>query len=150
MGRYNLTYVDHDLEASTIGVHTPNMTAGTFDAIAGALDDLAAAIADVTLGTLRKDSRVAVEVKNDAAAPANPFAQRETKWLVRMQEDGTGNPVSFEIPCADLALLAGGTGLMDTASAEYTALVSAIEAIVRSNDGNNVTVIEIVHVGRNN
>jgi hypothetical protein len=53
--------------------------------------------------------------------------------------------VTFHIPGAALALAGILTGEnMDLASTEGAALVTAIEAFVLSNDGEAVTVVEIV------
>jgi len=144
--KLNLTYLDRDNEASTISVHGTALTAGNFATQSGLIDALILAIADVTSMVLSKDSRIAVENKFTPVLPTDAFAQRGIKWLVRAG-DTNGNPVTFHIPGAALGL----TGLlvgekMDLTSTEGAALVNAIEAYVKSNDGEAITVTEIVYI----
>lgn len=146
-GKLNLTYVDYSGEASTVGVHFPTLTAGNFAAQAGLMDDLVAAVSGVSIANLQKDARFAAETKFAVGDATNPFAQRELKWLVRCR-DTNGNPVSFEIPAADLSLLATNTDKLDITTTEGAALVAAVEAGARSNDGEALTFVEAVVVGR--
>lgn len=149
-GRTTFTFKDFDSEQSSVAVWATTLTAGNLTAQMGLADDLRDAIDGVSIGSLTKDSRIASETKFAVAPPAVVWAQRETKWHVAMVETGTGNAVSFEIPCADLTLLQTGTNKMLITSGAGLALVTAIEAYVLSNDGVAVTVTEIVHVGRSN
>jgi hypothetical protein len=144
--KLNLTYLDKDNEASTISVHGVALTAGNFTAQDALADALVAAIADVTQMVLSKDSRIASEAKFTPSLPTDPYAQRGIKWLVRAG-DINGNPVTFHIPGAYLGLagLLNGEN-MDLTSAEGAALKDAIEDYVTSNDGEAVTVVEIVYI----
>jgi len=144
--KLNLTLVDRDNEASTVSVHATALTAGNFAAEDVKADALIAAIEDVTLMVVTKDSRIAVETKFTPTLPTDPYAQRGIKWLVRCG-DTSGNPVVFHIPGANLGLAGILSGEnMDLASAQGAALVTAIEAYVKSNDGEAVTVTEIVYI----
>lgn len=149
MGRTNLTFVDHDGEASTVGVHVPDLTAGNFAAQEGLRNAFVAAVEGVSIASRQKTQAIAVETKVAVSFATNPFAQREMKWLVRATETTSGNAVTFEIPGADLSLLESNGPRLDPGSAEYAALVSAVEDYVRSNDGDTVTVNEVIFVGRN-
>jgi len=144
MGRLNLNFVDRDNEKASMSLHITDMTAGTFTAQNADLDDLITAIAGVTLLPLTKDSRIAVEVGFAPALPTAPYAQRGIKWLVRAVDPG-GNAVTFHIPGADLSLLASGESL-DLAAGEGLALKGAVEAVVRSNDGEAIVVQEVVYI----
>jgi len=146
-GKLNLTFVDYSSETSTVGIHIPTLTAGNFAAEAALMDALVAAISDVSIGNLQKDSRHAAETKFAVGNAVNPFAQRELKWLVRCV-DTNGNAATFEIPCADLALLSPNTDTLDVTSPEGAALVAAVNAGARSNDGEVLTFVEAVVVGR--
>lgn len=145
--KVNLTYLDRDNEASTVGVHGVALSAANFAAQMALIDSLVTAIGDVTLSSLQKDSRVAVETKFAPSVDTDPYNQRGIKWLVRAA-DVNGNPVSFHIPGANisttLGILIGEK--MDLTSTEGAALVVAIEAYVRSNDGEAVVVSEIVYI----
>lgn len=145
--KFNMTLLDRDNEAATISVHATALTAGNFTAQMALADALASAIEDVTLMVKSKDSRIAVETKFTPTLPTDPYAQRGIKWLVRCG-DTNGNPVVFHIPGANistaLGILVGEK--MDLTSTEGAALVDAIEAYVKSNDGEAVTVTEIVYL----
>jgi len=147
MGKLNLTFVDYSSETSSVGIHFPDLTAGNYAAQIVLMDDLRDAINGVSLGNLQKDSRLAVEQRFAVGNAVNPFAQRELKWLVRCV-DTNGNAVTFEIPCADLALLSPNTDTLDVTTPEGAAMVAAINAGARSNDGETVTFVEAVVVGR--
>ena len=144
-GKYNKTYWEFGTaaKASQVSVHIVTLTAGNLAAQEGLRADLEAAMDAISLGNNGSEEFVA-EVTPVVKNPStNPLAQRENKWLVTMSETGTGNPVSFTIPCADLSLLAADGESMDTSLTEYTDLVSAVEAFVRSNDGSAVTVTSV-------
>lgn len=149
MGKHNLTFIDHDSESSSCGINMVNLTAGNIAAQLALLATLRAAIEGVSLGTLRSEQVIAVTDDIPGVAPANAFAQRETKWLVR-GVDGAGFVSTIEIPCADLALLSGGTGQMDIAAGAGLALVNALNAVWMSpRSGTAVDVEAVYHVGRN-
>jgi len=130
-------------KSSSVKVYSPALSAATFDAQEALRAAFESAIDAVTLGTAGSEKFLATETTVAKTPSANPLAQRENKWLVSMVEDTTGNPVTFTIPCADLSLLATDGENMDSTQAEYTALVAAVEAFVRSNDGNGVTVTSV-------
>jgi len=146
VSRLNLTFLDKEGEASTVGVFGTALTAGNFATQMGLADSLVAAIEDVTKMVLSKDSRIAIETGFNPVLPTDSYAQRGIKFLVRAR-DTNGNAVTFHIPGAklDLAGLMVGEN-MDLTSVEGAALVNAIEAYVKSNDGEAVTVTEIVYI----
>lgn len=146
-GKLNLTFVDYSGESSTVGIHFPTLNAGNFAAQETLMDDLQDAIEGVSIGNLQKDSRHAAETKFAVSNATNPFAQRELKWLVRCV-DTNGNATTFEIPCADLSLLSPNTDKLDITTTEGAALVAAINAGAKSNDGETLTFVEAVVVGR--
>ena len=149
MGKINWTYVDHDSESSGVGIHTINLTAGNFAATTALFTTLRTALEAIVLGTLRKEAIVAVTDEIAGVAPANPFAQRETKWLVS-GVDGSGFVSTIELPAADLALLVGNTGSMDISAGAGLAFADALNAVWMSpRSGSAVTVQSVVHVGRN-
>lgn len=148
MGKLTVTYLDASNEFSNFGVNTPDLNAGNFNAVSAKMDALVTAVDGVTLGTKTRDARLAVTANFPAVLPNDQNAQRETKWLVRATDNVNGRAVTFEIPCADLSLLTPGTGNMNLASPAGAALVTAVEDLVLSIDGNPITVIAIKHVGR--
>jgi hypothetical protein len=146
-GRYSLSFVDYEGSVGTTSVWSPLLNAGNIAAQTAAAQALRDAIAPLTRLNLQKESLLALETKYAVANPTDENAQRGIKWLVRMVEATTGNSVTFNIPGAFLTgFLAAGSRNMDLTLAEPIALVNAIEAFVRSNDGNSVTVSEIVYL----
>lgn len=144
--KLNLTLQDRDDEASTVSVHATELTAGNFATQMGLADSFVAAVLAVTLMVESKDSRIASENLFPYVLPTNPYAQRGIKWLVRCR-DTNGNSVTFHIPGANLGLAGILVGEnMDLTSTEGAALVNAIEAYVKSNDGEAITVSEIVYI----
>lgn len=148
--KLNLSFVDFDDEVSSASIRGNDITVGNFTAQDALLDAIAAAVDGVTVGTMFKDQRILSEVLTPRTLPALAWAQRETKWLVRYTDDvdpiGDG---SFEIPTADLTLLLTGTKNMNVAAGAGLALVTALEAGMPSRLGNSITVVNVVHVGRN-
>lgn len=149
MGKFSVTYNDYSNETSTMGVHTIDLTAGNFTAQTGLATALADAVAAVTKGQEVKRVYAAFENKTPVVPATDKDIQIERKWLVSAVDAVNGQPVSFTIPTADSTFVTNNTDKMDLAGTEGAALVSAIEAFVRSVAGNAVTVTEIRLVGRN-
>ncbi len=131
-------------KSSSVRVYSEPLTAGNFaaqDALRAAFES---AVDAVTIGNPGSERFIAVETVVGKTPSTDPAAQRENKWLVTCAEVGGGGTVQFTIPCPDLTnLLAADGENMDSTAPEYTALVSAIEDFVQSNDGNAVTVTSI-------
>lgn len=143
------TYKDFNDESSTVGFTHGDMTAASFDADHTLISNLSAALGALTLCTQSKKTIVSDELLTGIAQPVDPYAQRESKWLVRYKDTSTQKTYSLEIPGADLTLLVAGDDRMDPANAAYIAFETAFEAYHRSPAGNPVSLLEIVHVGRN-
>ena len=130
-------------KVTSVSTFCADLSAANFNTQIAAADALTAAITAVELGTTRGQFISHVIDPGDATLPADEQAQRENKWLVSCRETTGGlNAVTFTIPCADLEFLGVDGENMET-GAERTALVTAIEAFVLSNDGNAVTVESI-------
>jgi hypothetical protein len=148
MGKWNYGIVDHDGETSTVGVNTVDLNAGNIAANLALLATLRDAVDAVIIGTPRSEQIIADTEDIPGVLPADGFAQRETKWLVT-GVDTAGLTCTLEIPCANLDLLAGGTGTLDISAGPGQDLADALNAVWVSRAGNAVTVSKIVHVGRN-
>lgn len=144
--RYTLSLKDFESSIGTVSVWSTLLTAGNFAAQLAAAQAFRDAIAPMSLLPLTKEAFLALETKYTVAAPLDVNAQRGRRWLVRMLEDTTGNSVTFNVPGADLQYLSPGSKNADLTDATVAAFVAATEAYVRSNDGNSVTVTEIVHL----
>jgi len=145
--KLSLTFVDYAGKTSDCGIHFPDLNAGNITAQMGLMDGLRDAIEGVSIGNLQTDSRLASETKFAVSNPSDPYANRQIKYMVRCVE-ANGNPAGFEIPCADLQFLSPNSDNLDTTTPEGTALVSAINAGALSNDGEAMTFVDAVVVGR--
>lgn len=150
-GKYIITYKDFGTpgELSTVTFNTPDANAGNIAALITDGDVLRVAMQKIMIGGVQKRQLVAF-VNETKVEPTNPFAQRETKWLVRYRDASSKNAYSLEIPCADLGKLDpdnSGKALMT--DADVIEFKDAFEAYHRSPEGNAAELIEIVHVGRN-
>lgn len=149
-GKYKKTYWEFGTQAksSEVSVYIPSLTAANFDAQEALRAAFEAAIDAITLGNNGSEDFIAVVTPVVRNPSLNPLAHRENKWLITASESGTGNPVTFTVPCADLSLLGADGENMDATAPEYAALVSAVEDFVRSNDGNTITVTSVKFRGR--
>lgn len=148
MGKLNYTIVDHDGESSTVGMNSVDLTAGNFAAEVAELDAVTDAIDAVILGTPRNKVIQAITEEIAGVLPANPFAQREIKWLVS-GNDANGQPHTMEIPTADLQHLSANTGTMDLTAGVGLALKTALDTAWKTRTGVAITVNSVTHVGRN-
>jgi len=151
VGKFRQTFWEFgsNAKASATTVHTADLNAGNIAAqltLAQAFED---ALAGVSLGNLgtQEISAVVDEVAKNPSG--NSAAQRENKWLVSFVDDVTGLGGSFTIPCYNSALLGGDGETMDTGSSQYTNLVAATEAYVRSLAGNAISVTSVRFTARN-
>lgn len=148
--RYTLSVADYDNEIGTFSVRGTELTAANFDTQTGywtSLKNAALAIMNATEVGLKEGN---IDVTG-AGPDSDASSQRELKWLVQYVDDVNYKKGTVELPCADTAHLdpndrahahIGDTGDVD-------AFITAFEAVVRSRDGNAVTVKEITLVGRN-
>lgn len=150
MPKATLSAIDHDNEGTSTSVGLVALTGANFVAQGVVLEAVRAAVAGVSTLAYEGTMYPAYVSPREEVAPAFEYAQRETKWLVRYQDNVNGRVESFEIGGADLTLLSPNTKTLDTTTPEGTALVDAVNTHVRSIAGNAVTFISAVHVGRNN
>lgn len=143
------TLKDYQGKTGQISVHSTLLTAGNIAAQAGLRTALLVAIQAITGGELVSENVVASLTKFNNANPTDPEVWKSKKWLVSAR-DTNGNAVSFHLVTAmpDIAYLSAGTNLLDLTSTEGAALVTAIENFAKSNDGEAITVEEIVFVDK--
>jgi len=136
-------------EVKSIRFYTGEITAVSLPGLLTGLGTLASALDGVTLGVRASQSwGEQTIVSNDL--PATKDAQIESEMLVRVQGATSEAPWSFRIPTVDStafnyadppagdAVIISGAG----ASAATTALVSAIEALVKMpNDESEAVVV---------
>lgn len=143
------TFIDYGGKTGSSGVHATTLSAANFATQATLRAALLAAIQAVTGGVLRSENVVASLTKFDDPKPTDPEVWKSKRWLVSAR-DTNGNSVSFHLVTAipDAAYLSAGTNNMDLTSTEGAALVSAIEAYAKSNDGEAILVESITFVDK--
>lgn len=167
MGYYSITIRDRSGELSNVGFKLGPVTAVTLPGHLTATGTLRDAIDDITLGVIAKDEMKVYSNQLDASTPASPWANRETKFLVRYKDvtaffdpgtnsipnEGFGRTHNVEIPCPDLALtnlLLPNSDFVNLAQTEIAAFITAFEAEVLSPSNGAVEVQSIELVGRRN
>lgn len=141
--------LDFTREVTNVEFYMVDLSAANFDARITALNTVQAAVQGVSLIAFDGEFMYAIDTARESATPADPNAQRESKWIVSYHDDVNGFPGSFTIGGADLTLLDGNTQLMDVAAGAGLTLLNALEANLISRYGNAIVVDEIRHVGRN-
>ena len=151
----SFAYRDKGSEVGTMQLFFANLVAGgtNFDAVIAAITGLEADILAITLCTSAGYGLSDGIGADSDAVPASNFAQREVGLRVFLVDDVNGRKSHFTIPGPDLAALTilAGTDLVDLADAGImAALVASVEADCVSVDGNAVSVLRAVIVGRRN
>lgn len=150
MSSVSISGLDYSLEGTRLTVRITDLTAANFDAQITAAQAVQTAIQNVSLIDFDGIDVKALETPRETARPASEYAQRESKWLVSMTDDVNARLNTFEIGGADLSNLASDGKTMDVSAGAGAALVTALEANLISRDGNAMTFVSAVHVGRNN
>lgn len=142
---------DYSNEKSSLGLTSVTANAGNLAAQQTAAAALVAAIDDLTIGEVTKQS-MSLVILDAPAIPSSPYAQRELKWLVQYVGDVSGKIFTSEIAAPDITdNVAPNTDIADLSSADWVAFVTAFESYVRSPDNGTetVTVLGAKVVGRN-
>jgi hypothetical protein len=110
----------------------------------------------LTIAPVSKASQTDI-IFDTETVPTDPFAQREIKWVVIVQ-DASGNKFKAnEIPTANLDLLESGSKYLvksgvvtvTAAAAAVNAFITAYEALALSQSGEALTIVDVYQVGRN-
>lgn len=151
MAKAVFTMMDHEGEKTPATVYVGDITAVSLPAFLTEFGALRTAIEGITIGVVHKETWVGDDTVLSNTNPANGFAQRETKWLVRYRDDVTEEVYRSEIGTADLSLLPVGEEFLDLTAGAGLAFKTAFEQIARSPESNvnTVTVVSVQHVGRN-
>lgn len=150
-GRYRHSLGDFDKQRRQFSFDAAVITAANHDANKSDHDDLVAAIADVTLGTLDFEEFVADrEEIRPMVWPAAAAAQVNIEWVFTYVDDTTGSVYNVRVPTADITdttLFAAGSHLWDPTDAKWVTLVAAFETyIVAPTTGNSVTISQIAYL----
>jgi len=150
-----VSYMDAGREIGTARFYGLTLTAANYDAQIALWATLLTKMDAITLGARTKD-HYNDETTYSVAKPTNGAA-RETKLLVQMVNDVTGQRFTFTIPTLDPTKVtyidneSAKDAIILTAPVEVTDLITAIEAFVVDPRGeaNAVSVIGLKAVGRN-
>lgn len=161
--------MDYDKEIATFGFNTGAITAVSLPGTLTQFGALRTALQPMIEGVIAGEGLYVNRSKLSNVRPTNPSAQRERKWMV-MFEDTTEffDPPTNAIPNAgfrkvfsseigtakvtnsdDSDRLIDGTDRLDLTQTDAAALVTALEALVKSPYGGAINVIDIFLVGRN-
>lgn len=149
----SFTFLDFSEESSSMRFHFGAITAGTIAAFLTQFGALRTATEAIVIGELAGDKWVGDDTNYAAVAPTDPNAQRERKWLVQYEGVTTHSIYTVSIPTANIAgtnFLVPGTDEANLSTTEIAAWITAFEALCRSPEGENVNVLNIYAVGRNN
>ena len=146
VSKLNLTFIDRFNKSAGVGFFGTAITSGNIVAQQALLDALQDAVEAVSLLTTQKVQIILSEEKTGLPAPSGDADVVGNRWLVRMI-DVNGNAVTRQIPGANLAL-AGAGGFMDLTAGAGLALKGAIEDYALSNDGEAVTVTEVIYLNK--
>lgn len=86
----------------------------------------------------------------DPTPPSDPFAQRETAFILSYRDTTTMDIHRAKIGTANLDKLAPLSDKVSPLDAQYIALVAFLEANFVSPEGNPIQVLEMRHAGVNN
>lgn len=141
---------DHSDEYSSVGFNITDVDETSWVATNTAIAAIQTALAALTTGNIASKTLVAYNTKVDDTRPANPYAQRETGLRLFYQDDVTFKKSHITVPAPDLLVVAsGGTDEVDLSGvAVVNAVVTALEAIMKSPEGNAVTFYRGLIVGR--
>lgn len=152
---YSLTQNDNTAiprqESTNTSVAITTLNAGNLVAQTALISDLENALEGICIGNPARSEIVLNRTVISTAPASDPFAQRETKWLIRYHGVTLGEKFQVTLGTADLDQLTGNSEFLDLTAGTGLALKTAWEAIVKSpGDGAEGTVLDSVQfVGRN-
>jgi hypothetical protein len=147
--KVSFEYQDYSRERSKVGFNIVTLTAANFDATISAVNSLSSAILAVQKENALQSKKVMAQDTLVSRSPASDKAsQRETKWLVTL-EDATLHSLSrHEIPMADTQWVTANSDFADLSASPFDDLKTAIEATVKSPAGNSVLMVSAQLVGK--
>lgn len=163
-GLLTYSFLDHSDEKSTTTIQTEAITALSLPGMLTNVGDLRTLIEAITLGTVAGEALKVFDTALSNARPASELARRETKWLVRYEDnqqffdpgieaipnEGFGKVFTFTIPTADVVgRVIPGTDLADLTNVDIAAFITELETFARSPHGGTINVLSMSAVGRN-
>jgi len=142
---YTLTAVDNSNKTATLSIRGATLTSGNIVAEVAKAAAVRAAIEAISLLPTKSESLLAIDNSYNPALPTSAYAERGIKFLVR-GVDANGNPQRFHISGGDKAGAFMDGDVLNLASTEGAALVTALEDFWLSNAGEAVTVVDVIYV----
>jgi hypothetical protein len=144
----SISFLDHSNEVSNVNLYIPPVTAANFDASETAAALLVGAIRAVTLCNPISRSIMVPAAHFNLGVPTSNWAQRELGLQIGMVDNVNGRKSHFTIPGVDWNSLAGDGDFVNYTNLLWIALKEAVEAEVKSYNGNSVTVVYGKLIGR--
>ncbi len=143
----SLSYRDFSREVSSTSFGVRSLADNA--TYAAALSALETAIDAVINGELADRNEQLPEKLSNAAGGAG--SSREYKLLIRYEDNTSKKLYTFSIPTFDISTVTMiiDTDFVDMTQAPADQLKTDIEALVASPEGNQITVLQMVSVGRN-
>lgn len=152
--KVNFAILDNSGETSSVGFYLPDLTPANYaatvdDSLGGVVGDIRLAMTPLILGNHLRRTVTAAVFNDGGTLPTSGFAQRELKARFSYRDTVNGELGSFEIPTADLDVLAQqGTDVIDLEELAVAAFVLVVEASCVSRDGNAIEIVSAQIVGR--
>lgn len=148
-GRYRHSLADYDTQKRQFSFDTAVITAANHDAQKTQHDNLVAAIADVTLGTLDFEEFVGDRQQiRPIIFPAAAAAQVNIQWIFTYVNDVTGSVFNVRVPTADVTdttLFAPSSPLWDPTDAKWVTLIAAFDLhVLAPNTGDAVSLQQVM------
>lgn len=149
------TIADYDGEKSTMQFSSVEYNILTFADFLTAVGDFRDSVGGISGGAIQREILTTFNRKFDPLLPTDQNMQRERKWLIRYKDNVTFGVYTLEVPCAKvigagaLSLLQPASNKADLTRAEWIAFIADFAQVARSEDGNPVTFLDAVLVGRN-
>jgi len=151
--KVNLTYSDYGGEKSTFAFSIQQLNSANLDNTLIAIANLQSAIALVTDGLEVKRTVMTAVSGSGQGSSTNPTAQRELKWLITYKDNVNSKEYQHELPCPTLnanTLSGNPDNDANLSYVDWITFKTNYEAVVKSPDGNAVTLQRVRLVGRNN
>jgi hypothetical protein len=154
MAKASWSYRDESDEISTVELNIPDVSAGgaDFDAVLASLATLGAAILASTECVQARETFLQGVDTPDPTTPSDPHAARESGLRIFYGDDSTGKVYHITVPGPDWDSIdrLPNTDFADMADEPLATLIAAMESDAESPEGNAITVLRAVKVGRHN
>lgn len=154
MAKASWSYRDESDEISTVEVYVADVSAGgaDFDAVMASVAAVGAQFLAATECVQASEKFLQVVDTPDPSTPSDAHAARESGLRIFYADDVTGKVYHVTLPGPDWDAIdrLPNTDLCDMNDEPFALIITALEANALSQDGNAITVLRGVKVGRHN